>query len=92
VTIEKGVSKGHTETHLDTAQNAVLCPDNKCEARDLETGIITKHQDTVGINDKSKGIGSPVHEAIIGENLNDGRKDVNGALNSICNTRLLYRS
>jgi len=34
------------------------------------------------------GIGSPVHEAIISENLSDGHKDVNGTLNSRCNTRL----
>jgi len=87
--IEKGVGKGHAETCLDTAQNAslkVLCSGDKCEARDLETGSITKGQEIVGINDSSKGIISPVHEAINGEDLSsDGHKGINGTLNSNCN-------
>ena len=62
---------------------------DECEARDLKTGIIAKGQDTV-VNNSSKGIGSPVHEAINGENLNSNScRGVNSALNSNCKTQAI---
>ena len=67
----------------------VIVGGDECEARDLKTGIIAKGQDTV-VNNSSKGIGSPVHEAINGENLNSNScRGVNSALNSNCKTQAI---
>ena len=87
----KGGGEGHAKTNMGMARNIspkVLGSDNVCDARDLESGLVSEGQDTIAVNNSSKRMRSPIQEAINGDNLSmEGQKSVNHTFNSNCKTQ-----